>query len=183
MDAPDAAPQRCPKYLRLAKRFERQLATGVLRIGDRLPSVRQLRDEHRVSVATAIGCYAWLERQGYIRARPKSGFYVSRAPTPDGPPPAVAVRPKGPVPVRLTGTGADGPADGGRADAVQLGRRHRTGAASDEPPEPLDPDGPLGLRRQRRPADEDPRGTRACAGRSPASSSARAPPALRTRSS
>ena len=121
MDAPDAAPQRCPKYLRLAKRFERQLATGVLRIGDRLPSVRQLRDEHRVSVATAIGCYAWLERQGYIRARPKSGFYVSRAPTPDGPPPAVAVRPKGPVPVRLTGTGAEGPADGGRADAVQLG--------------------------------------------------------------
>ena len=71
-----AAPQGCPKYLKLAKGFERQLKTGVLRVGDRLPSVRQLRDEHRVSVATAVGCYLWLERQGYVRARPKSGFYV-----------------------------------------------------------------------------------------------------------
>src|SRR5580765_5309338 len=118
MSTPAEGPRRYPKYLRLAKRFERQLATGVLRIGDRLPSVRQLRDEHRVSIATVIGCYAWLERQGYVRARPKSGFYVSRAPVPDTPPPAVAVRPRGPVPVRLAGTGADAT---GRTDGVQLG--------------------------------------------------------------
>jgi DNA-binding transcriptional MocR family regulator len=121
MRAPDATPLRCPKYLKLAKRFERQLATGALRIGDRLPSVRQLRAEHRVSAATAIGCYAWLERQGYVRARPRSGFYVSRAPLPDGPAPVVASRPKGPMPVRLTATGTDGGASGGPSDAAQLG--------------------------------------------------------------
>ncbi len=67
-------PEGCPKYLRLAKSFERQLRAGVLRVGDRLPSIRQLRDAHQVSAATAVGCYLWLERQGYVRARPKSGY-------------------------------------------------------------------------------------------------------------
>jgi DNA-binding transcriptional MocR family regulator len=72
--------QPCPKYLKLAKSFERQLCVGTLKIGDRLPSVRQLRDQHSISVGTAIECYFWLERQGYIRAHPKSGFYVTRTP-------------------------------------------------------------------------------------------------------
>ena len=94
-------PSGCPKYLRLAKGFERQLKTGVLRVGDRLPSVRQLRETHRVSVATVVGCYSWLERQGYVRARPKSGFYVSRAPQLEGPAPLVAPRVRGPLAIRL----------------------------------------------------------------------------------
>jgi DNA-binding transcriptional MocR family regulator len=96
-----AAAAHCPKYLKLAKGFERQLRSGVLRVGDRLPSVRQLQQAHRVSVATAVGCYLWLERQGYVRARPKSGFYVSRTPIVDGPAPAVPTRARGPVPVRI----------------------------------------------------------------------------------
>jgi DNA-binding transcriptional MocR family regulator len=90
-----------PKYLALAKGFERQLRNGVLRVGDRLPSIRQLRETHRVSVATAVGCYLWLEQQGYVRARPKSGFYVARTPVPESPAPDVATRVRGPVPVRL----------------------------------------------------------------------------------
>ena len=91
----------CPKYLALAKGFERQLRNGVLRVGDRLPSVRQLRQTHRISVATAVGCYLWLEQQGYVRARPKSGFYVARTPVSDSPAPDPATRIQGPVPVRL----------------------------------------------------------------------------------
>jgi DNA-binding transcriptional MocR family regulator len=106
----DVAPRRCPKYLKLAQGFERQLRAGVLRVGDRLPSVRQLRDEHRVSVATAVGCYLWLERQGYVRARPKSGFYVSRTPVADGPAPVVATRVRGPVALQLLSRGAEAPA-------------------------------------------------------------------------
>ncbi len=82
-------PRECPKYLKLAKTFERQLRAGVLRVGDRLPSVRQLRTHHRVSAATAVGCYMWLERQGYVRARPKSGFFVSRTPQAEGPAPEI----------------------------------------------------------------------------------------------
>jgi len=121
LDVPGVAPARCPKYLKLAKSFERQLETGVLRIGDRLPSVRQLRDAHQVSVATAVGCYMWLERQGYVRARPKSGFYVSRVPVPDGPAPAVAGRPKGPVPVRLAAAATAGASSDRGQQVAQLG--------------------------------------------------------------
>ena len=92
-----------PKYLQLARGFERQMRTGVLRVGDRLPSVRQLQATHRISVATAVGCYAWLERQGYVRARPKSGFYVARPPRDDGPAPVTATRIRGPLSVRVDG--------------------------------------------------------------------------------
>jgi DNA-binding transcriptional MocR family regulator len=99
-------PAGCPKYLKLAKNFERQLRSGALRVGDRLPSVRELRDQQRVSVATVIGCYAWLERQGYVRARPKSGFYVSRTPAADGLAPAMTTSVAGPVAVRVGPLGA-----------------------------------------------------------------------------
>ena len=114
-------PAGCPKYLKLAKDFERQLRTGVLRIGDRLPSVRQLRETHRISVATAIGCYAWLERQGYVRARPKSGFYVSRAPLTDTLPPAIASTARGPVPVRVGALGTVATRPPERRRVIDLG--------------------------------------------------------------
>ena len=110
-----------PKYLQLARDFERQLRTGALRVGDRLPSVRQLSDEHRVSAATAVGCYVWLERQGYVRARPKSGFYVSRTPMADGPAPAVGARMKGPVSVPPRSLGAESPGADPRKGVVEMG--------------------------------------------------------------
>jgi DNA-binding transcriptional MocR family regulator len=90
-----------PKYLQLARGFERQMRSGILRVGDRLPSVRQLQATHRISVATAVGCYAWLERHGYVRARPKSGFYVSRPPDDDRPLPVTATRVRGPFAVHV----------------------------------------------------------------------------------
>ena len=90
-----------PKYLQLARGLERQMRAGVLRVGDRLPSVRQLQTTHRVSVATAVGCYSWLERQGYVRARPKSGFYVSRPPRDETPGPAAGTRVRGPLTIEI----------------------------------------------------------------------------------
>ena len=114
-------PQGCPKYLKLARGFERQLRTGVLRVGDRLPSVRQLRDEHGISAATAVGCYLWLERQGYVRARPKSGFYVSRAPLADGPAPDVAPRMRGPLAVDMSTIAPDAGAPAPGPGVLDLG--------------------------------------------------------------
>jgi DNA-binding transcriptional MocR family regulator len=115
-----SAPDGCPKYLKLAKAFERQMRNGVLRVGDRLPSVRQLSDDHRISVATAIGCYGWLERQGYVRARPKSGFYVSRAPQAESPAPALALRVHRPIAVRMSDVASVNPTEV-RADNLELG--------------------------------------------------------------
>jgi len=50
-------PEHYPKYLKLAKSFERQLRMGTLRVGDRLPSIRQLREQHSISAGTVIECY------------------------------------------------------------------------------------------------------------------------------
>lgn len=116
----ERAPDGCPKYLRLAKSFEHQLRAGVLKIGDRLPSIRLLREAHGVSAATAVGCYLWLERQGYIRAQPRSGYFVSAIPVCGEGAPDVASRVRGPVPVRVASIAAAGVAPP-KVDAVDLG--------------------------------------------------------------
>lgn len=76
-------------YERLAERLRRQIRRGVLRAGERLPSLRRLGREQRVSLATAVEAYLQLEREGLIEARPRSGYYV-RAPATATPRSAVA---------------------------------------------------------------------------------------------
>jgi len=73
-----------PLYERLAERLRGQIQRGVLRTGERLPSLRRLGREQRVSLATAVEAYLHLEREGLIEARPRSGYYVraSLAPAP-----------------------------------------------------------------------------------------------------
>ena len=63
-------------YVRIAETVTRQITQGALRPGDRVPSLRQLSSQQRVSVSTALQAYMWLERRGYLEARPQSGFYV-----------------------------------------------------------------------------------------------------------
>jgi DNA-binding transcriptional MocR family regulator len=49
---------------------------GVLRAGDRLPSIRSFSRQQGVSISTVLEAYMWLENRGAIEARPKSGFFV-----------------------------------------------------------------------------------------------------------
>ncbi len=67
-------------YRRLADDLRGQIDRGVLRVGDRMPSVRMLRRLHKVSAATAVAAYVHLEREGHVEARERSGFYVARRP-------------------------------------------------------------------------------------------------------
>jgi len=70
-----------PLYQRLAAQIERGIASGALRAGDRLPSVRQLTQQHGVSMSTALQALRHLENHGVVQARPKSGYFVAqRAP-------------------------------------------------------------------------------------------------------
>ena len=60
---------------------------GTFRVGDRLPSVRQLCRQRHVSVSTAMEAYRLLEDQGRVEVRPQSGHYVcAYAPTLPGEP-------------------------------------------------------------------------------------------------
>jgi len=63
-------------YEQVAHELEKQIHSGTLRPGDRVPSVRRASEQHRVSVTTAVQAYLSLENRGLIEARPKSGFYV-----------------------------------------------------------------------------------------------------------
>lgn len=63
-------------YVDLADRTAALIRDGVLRTGDRLPSVRQACRAHGVSPITVTQAYHLLESRGLIEARPKSGYFV-----------------------------------------------------------------------------------------------------------
>ncbi len=63
-------------YLQVAGGLEKMIAEEILRIGDKLPSVRLLSEEYGISMGTAFQAYYHLEGRGLIESRPKSGYYV-----------------------------------------------------------------------------------------------------------
>src|SRR6476469_1201613 len=63
-------------YMQMATGLEKMIADDVLKIGDKLPSVRVLSDEYGISMGTAFQAYYHLEGKGLIESRPKSGYYV-----------------------------------------------------------------------------------------------------------
>lgn len=67
-------------YDQLAAELTDSITRGVLRPGDRMPSVRGLASRRGVSVATVVSAYLRLESDGLVETRPKSGHFVrSRA--------------------------------------------------------------------------------------------------------
>ena len=67
-------------YESLAEGVAEAIQAGALKAGDRLPSVRRVSAQHRVSIATAVQAYRHLENRRLIEARPKSGYFVSSRP-------------------------------------------------------------------------------------------------------
>src|SRR5438477_2344172 len=67
-----------PLYERVSGRLEEAMRIGVLRPGDRLPSVRRLSERERVSISTVLQAYLTLETRGLVETRPQSGHYVRR---------------------------------------------------------------------------------------------------------
>lgn len=63
-------------YEKVAGRLVELMERGVYVTGDRVPSVRELSREYGVSATTAVEAYRLLEEQGFLEARPQSGFYV-----------------------------------------------------------------------------------------------------------
>ena len=63
-------------YHEVAERLGRMIEQGLLKTGDKLPSVRALSEEQGISQSTAFRAYSELERRGVVEARPRSGYYV-----------------------------------------------------------------------------------------------------------
>jgi DNA-binding transcriptional MocR family regulator len=68
------------RYESLADEISAQIRTGVLREGDRVPSVRSFSRARGLSSNTVLQAYHLLEDRGEIRARMRSGYYVVRPP-------------------------------------------------------------------------------------------------------
>lgn len=78
--AVDASTAAAPLYERIANQVEQAMSGGALRAGDRLASVRQLSQQHGVSITTALQALRHLENRGLVEARPKSGYFVRPRP-------------------------------------------------------------------------------------------------------
>lgn len=69
-----------PLYAQLEQTIRFAIATGKLRIGERLPTVRQLAVDLRVNANTVAKVYAELERAGVLETRRGVGTFVSERP-------------------------------------------------------------------------------------------------------
>jgi len=65
-----------PLYRRLADEIAASIEQGILRPGDRVPSIRETCTARKVSLSTALQAYGELESRGWIQARPRSGYFV-----------------------------------------------------------------------------------------------------------
>lgn len=65
-----------PLYAQIAARLRVAVASGELRQGESLPSVRQLAARLRVNPATVVQAYRDLESDGFVEMRQGAGTFV-----------------------------------------------------------------------------------------------------------
>ena len=68
---------KTPMYEQLYRALAADVRAGALAAGERLPSKRALSAHLGVSLVTVETAYALLVSEGYVRSRPRSGYYVS----------------------------------------------------------------------------------------------------------
>ena len=64
------------RYMQVGKHVLDLIEAGVLKPGDRIPSLRSMSTRMRVSISTVSMAYVDLEGRGVVEARPRSGFFV-----------------------------------------------------------------------------------------------------------
>lgn len=64
------------RYQQLEAWLREGIAGQRWRVGERLPSVREMCKDRQLSKATVLHAYQRLEAQGLVEARPKSGYFV-----------------------------------------------------------------------------------------------------------
>jgi DNA-binding transcriptional MocR family regulator len=95
--------ENSPQYERIARTLKALIERGVLRPGDRVPSLRDTREQSGASLGTIMRAYAQLEDSGLIEARPKSGYYVRARPSRPSEEPAMSRPPTASTEVNVAG--------------------------------------------------------------------------------
>jgi GntR family transcriptional regulator len=113
-----------PIYAQLERGVRAAIATGRLRPGDQLPTVRQMAVELQVNANTVARVYAELERSGVIETKRGVGSFIAASPAQAHPPREHERR----VRSFVTRVLADADAHGLTVDDVIAGlRAHRKG--------------------------------------------------------
>ena len=66
-----------PLYSQVVEQIKHAVASGRLRSGDQLPSVREMAIDLRINPNTVAKAYRELERDGVVQARQGSGVFVA----------------------------------------------------------------------------------------------------------
>ena len=85
--APDSG---VPAYLQLAQQVRQAIRMGVLDVGDKLPTVKDVVTQVAINPNTVLKAYRELEHEGLVEGRQGVGTFVSRRPS--GPPPGTQTR-------------------------------------------------------------------------------------------
>jgi GntR family transcriptional regulator len=72
-----------PIYAQIVEQITRQVLDGTLRVGDQLPTVRQLAADLRINFNTVARAYRLLDENGLISTQQGRGTYILEKPTPD----------------------------------------------------------------------------------------------------
>jgi DNA-binding transcriptional MocR family regulator len=88
-------------YAQIANEIIKLIEQGTYRPEEKIPSVRQMSIQYGVSVSSVLQAYLQLENQGYIEARPQSGYYVRFANDENLPEPEISTPSLDPIHVNL----------------------------------------------------------------------------------
>ena len=65
-----------PLYIQLVERLKHSIATGAIRAGEQLPSVRKMAEDLLINPNTVVRAYRDLESEGLVELRHGSGVFV-----------------------------------------------------------------------------------------------------------
>lgn len=94
------------KYTETYNLFKNMIANGSLAQGEKMPSIRRAAQLYRISRTTVQNAYYRLADEGYIYAKPQSGYFVSGI-SPEKQQHATTKTDKPEIKFDLTGTSAD----------------------------------------------------------------------------
>ena len=74
-----------PPYLQIVQQVKQAMRLGLLNVGDRLPTVREVVERLVINPNTVLKAYRELEHEGLIVSRPGQGTFILRTLTPMSP--------------------------------------------------------------------------------------------------
>lgn len=85
--APDSG---VPAYLQVVQQVRQAIRMGLLEVGDKLPTVKEVVTQVAINPNTVLKAYRELEHEGLVEGRQGVGTFVSDRPS--GPPPSTQAR-------------------------------------------------------------------------------------------